>query len=105
MFDAAARRAGLSQRDRRIPSKSMWGRALGGWPSIWAPLVSLGAKSADLDERYFGLHHDLPPETIARRLGGELVWKKEDQGQWVALIRFNRVFDAADSREASKAGE
>jgi len=22
------------------------------------------------------------------------VWKKEDQGQWIALIRFNRQFEA-----------
>jgi hypothetical protein len=46
-----------------------------------------GLKSEALDERSFGLHHDLPPEAIARELGGTLVWKKEDQGQWVALIR------------------
>jgi hypothetical protein len=47
-----------------------------------------------MDERFFGLHHDLPPEVIARELGGALVWKGEDQGQWVALIRFNRQFEA-----------
>ncbi len=47
-----------------------------------------------MDERYFGLHHDLPPEVIALELHGTLVWKREDQGQWVALIRFNRQFDA-----------
>jgi 4-amino-4-deoxy-L-arabinose transferase-like glycosyltransferase len=58
------------------------------------PLLSLGAKSAELDEKYFGLHHDLPPEQIAKQLGGELVWEKEDQGQWVALIRFERVLAA-----------
>jgi hypothetical protein len=23
-----------------------------------------------------------------------LVWKKEDQGEWVGLIRFNRAIDA-----------
>jgi hypothetical protein len=23
-----------------------------------------------------------------------LVWKQQDQGQWVALIRFNRQFEA-----------
>jgi hypothetical protein len=27
-------------------------------------------------------------------LGGRLVWQKADQGQWIALIRFNRQFDA-----------
>jgi 4-amino-4-deoxy-L-arabinose transferase-like glycosyltransferase len=47
-----------------------------------------------LEERYFGLHHDLAPEVIARQLGGTLVWKKEDQGEWVGLIRFNRAIDA-----------
>jgi len=58
------------------------------------PLLSLGHGSEALDERYFGLHHDLPPEQIAKQLGGELVWQKADQGQWVALIRFERVLDA-----------
>jgi hypothetical protein len=64
------------------------------------PLLSLGRKSEALDEQYFGLHHDLPPDAIAKRLGGELVWEKQDQGQWVALIRFERVLDArlADAR-------
>jgi hypothetical protein len=47
-----------------------------------------------MEERYFGLHHDLEPEQIAQQLGGTLVWKKEDQGQWVGLIRFNRAIDA-----------
>ena len=59
------------------------------------PLLSkLGLKSEAVEERFFGLHHDLPPEAIARELGGTLVWKKEDQGQWVALIRFNRRLEA-----------
>src|SRR5580698_3686937 len=58
------------------------------------PLLTLGSKSAELDEKYFGLHHDLQPEQIAKRLGGDLVWEKADQGQWVALIRFERVLDA-----------
>lgn len=54
-------------------------------------IISLGRR---LDERYFGLHHDLPPEVIARRLNGILVWKGEDQGMWIGLIRFNRQFEA-----------
>jgi hypothetical protein len=57
-------------------------------------LANLGLESEAMEERFFGLHHDLPPEAIARELGGELVWKKEDQGQWIALIRFNRQFEA-----------
>lgn len=55
------------------------------------PLISIGRR---LDERYFGMHHDLPPEVIAHQLNGTLVWKKEDQGMWIALIRFNRQFEA-----------
>ncbi len=56
--------------------------------------LSLGPKSEEMDRRYFGLHHDLPPEAIAIRLGGALVWQREDHGQWIALIRFNRQFEA-----------
>lgn len=63
------------------------------------PILSLGRR---LDERYFGLHHDLPPETIAHQLGGTLVWKSEDQGMWIALIRFNRQFEARNSRPGSR---
>lgn len=60
------------------------------------PLLSLGSRSSALDERYFGLHHDVPPDAIAHQLGGELVWKGNDShGQWIALIRFNRQFEAA----------
>ena len=59
-----------------------------------SPMLSLGARSKAMDERFFGLHHDLPPEAIAVELHGALVWKKEDQGQWVALIRFNRQYEA-----------
>ena len=51
-------------------------------------------KSGWMEEKYFGLHHDLEPEAIARQLGGTLVWKKEDQGEWVGLIRFSRAMDA-----------
>jgi 4-amino-4-deoxy-L-arabinose transferase-like glycosyltransferase len=53
------------------------------------PLFTLGPKSKAMDERYFGLHHDLLPEEIARELHGEMVWKQEGHGQWIALIRFN----------------
>jgi 4-amino-4-deoxy-L-arabinose transferase-like glycosyltransferase len=56
--------------------------------------LNLGPKGEAVDERYFGLHHDLPPEAIALQLHGDLVWKQEDHGQWIALIRFNRQFEA-----------
>ncbi len=56
--------------------------------------LSLGPKSESVDERYFGLHHDLPPEIIALRLHGALVWQREDHSFWIALIRFNRQIEA-----------
>jgi 4-amino-4-deoxy-L-arabinose transferase-like glycosyltransferase len=59
-----------------------------------SPLFTLGPKSEALDERFFGLHHDMAPEAIAVALHGTLGWKREDQGQWVALIRFNRQLEA-----------
>jgi hypothetical protein len=57
--------------------------------------LSLGPKSEAIDKRFFGLHHDLPPEVIAARLHGSLEWKREDGGMWIALIRFNRQFEAS----------
>ncbi len=60
------------------------------------PLLSLGSRIAAMDERFFGLHYDLPPEAIAHQLSGTVVWKSsDDQGQWIGLIRFNRQFEAS----------
>ena len=59
-----------------------------------SPLFTLGQASKAMDERYFGLHHDLKPEEITLELNGTLVWKQEDHGQWIALIRFNRQLEA-----------
>jgi 4-amino-4-deoxy-L-arabinose transferase-like glycosyltransferase len=67
--------------------------------------LSLGAKSAELDEKYFGLHHDMAPAAIAHELGGTLVWEKPDRGQWIALIRFNRQFETAVDVRRNAAGE
>jgi 4-amino-4-deoxy-L-arabinose transferase-like glycosyltransferase len=63
--------------------------------------LSLGPKSEAMDERYFGLHHDLPPEAIALRLHGTLVWQREDHGLWIALIRFNRQIEAGGESQKS----
>ncbi len=50
----------------------------------------LGRKNQALDERYFAFHQDLPPETIARLLGGEVVWHERRHGQWAAVLHFSR---------------
>jgi 4-amino-4-deoxy-L-arabinose transferase-like glycosyltransferase len=59
-----------------------------------SPLLSLGAKSEALDERFFGQHRDMPPELIAAALHGTMVWKRKDDGMWIALIRFDRQVEA-----------
>jgi hypothetical protein len=59
-------------------------------------IFSFGPASDAMDERYFGMHHDLPPAAIAQQLHGMLIWKTEDhQGQWIALLRFTRQIEAS----------
>jgi len=53
--------------------------------------------SPSTEEQYFGLHHDLSAEAIARKLNGDLVWKNTDELQWVAVLRFRRSFEAQGS--------
>ena len=38
---------------------------------------------------------------IAQRLDGALVWQREDHGMWIALIRFNRQFEAVGASRPS----
>ena len=43
-----------------------------------------------IKEEFFGYHRDLPPEDIAQRLGGTIVFRKERNGQWIAVIAVER---------------
>jgi hypothetical protein len=43
-----------------------------------------------IKERFFGYHRDLPPEDIAQRLGGTIAYRKERNGQWIAVIAVGR---------------
>ena len=63
------------------------------------PFFNLGGEA--MDERYFGLHHDLPPDQIARRLGGTLVWRLDNRNMWIALIRFDHPVEARLDEEHS----
>jgi fumarate reductase subunit D len=47
-----------------------------------------------IKERFFGYHRDLLPEEIARRLGGRIVFHKEENGLWVAVIAVDKERDA-----------
>jgi hypothetical protein len=43
-----------------------------------------------IKEKYFGFHRDLAPEEVAERLGGNVVFAKKSDGQWVAVIALER---------------
>ena len=43
-----------------------------------------------IKEKFFGYHRDLLPEDIAQRLGGTITYRKELNGQWVAVIAVER---------------
>jgi hypothetical protein len=51
---------------------------------------SLGHQNEALDTRFFDFHRDLPPDMIARLLGGKVVWRAGRQGQWTAVLHFDR---------------
>ncbi|MBV9669364.1 MAG: hypothetical protein JOZ43_00280 [Acidobacteriales bacterium] len=43
------------------------------------------------DEQYFGFHQDLPPQAIAKLLGGQIVWQQRRGPLWAAVIVFPRA--------------
>ncbi len=51
---------------------------------------NLGRQNQAFDQRYFAFHQDLSPESIARLLGGILVWQAQRHGQWAAVLHFDR---------------
>jgi hypothetical protein len=55
----------------------------------WLPF-SLGATNEAIDAQYFKWHQDLPPDAIAQMLDGKVVWHNERNGQWAAVLHFDR---------------
>ena len=54
------------------------------------PILNIWPFTVGMDERYFGLHKDLQPRAIARRLGGTVAWRMNDDDMWIAVIEFPR---------------
>ena len=44
--------------------------------------------------RRYAAQRDLPPAQIAALLGGRVVWQDDRNGEWAAVLRFNRSYDA-----------
>src|SRR5271154_6585899 len=53
-------------------------------------MLDLGARNEALDTRFFDFHRDLAPSAIAHLLGGRIVWRDDRQGEWAAVLHFNR---------------
>jgi hypothetical protein len=58
-------------------------------------LFSLGARNEALDRRFFDFHRDLEPAAIAHLLDGTVFWRSERNGEWAAVLHFNRAQLAA----------
>jgi hypothetical protein len=56
-------------------------------PRLW---LNLGARNEAFDTRFFDFHRDLEPGAIAHLLGGRIVWRDERQGEWAAVMHFDR---------------
>ncbi len=54
------------------------------------PLFDRWSGWADLKQRFFGFHRDIPPAFAARVLGGHLVFTAERKGQWIAVIEMEQ---------------
>ncbi len=44
--------------------------------------------------REYASNHDLSPEEIAQLLGGRIVFQTNHHGEWAAVLRFNRSYEA-----------
>jgi hypothetical protein len=54
------------------------------------PLLEDWTPWQKVKEKYFGYHRDSPPEEIAVQLGGRVVFQKNTDGQWVAVIALDK---------------
>ena len=50
--------------------------------------------SQNTDARYFDFHHDLLPTEAARVLHGDILWQSYRNGEWAAILRFPRSYEA-----------
>jgi len=64
----------------------------------WAPppgRIDIARRNAPADARYFDFHQDVQPAEAAAILHGVLVWQAAIRGEWVAILRFQRIENAS----------
>jgi 4-amino-4-deoxy-L-arabinose transferase-like glycosyltransferase len=64
----------------------------------WEPppgAVNLGKQNESADTKFFDFHQDMHPAAAAALLHGEVVWQMHRKGEWVAVLRFPRIFNAS----------
>ena len=45
----------------------------------------------EANKRFFDLHEEMPPDVAARLLGGRIVMQEAQNGEWVAVVEFDRI--------------
>jgi Dolichyl-phosphate-mannose-protein mannosyltransferase len=68
----------------------------------WQAFVEL---RTEWKSQFFGYHRDLPPEGIARILGGRIVFSEHHQEQWIAVIEMERLEEAGNQNSVSPLGK
>jgi 4-amino-4-deoxy-L-arabinose transferase-like glycosyltransferase len=56
--------------------------------------TNLSQHMQNSDARYFDFHRDLMPAEAATLLHGQIIWQREHHGEWAAVLRFPRSYEA-----------
>jgi 4-amino-4-deoxy-L-arabinose transferase-like glycosyltransferase len=56
--------------------------------------ANLSHHTQNSDARYFDFHHDVHPAEAAQILHGDVIWQAERNGEWAAILRFPRSYEA-----------
>jgi hypothetical protein len=84
----------VSQIDVAAPARNQFDVALVFSTKYQPPHPLFGMENWDawrrIKEKFFGYHRDALPDEIAQRLGGTIVHRKVQNGQWIAVIALER---------------